>query len=106
MVTLAEFVRHVLIGSAVMGVGFGAVAFSRFRYDTAHRTFRRFAWWYGGLIALTAALSLMSTVRTLRCPRDPAEFCRINDSVPAMATIAFIYAITGLVRARSMYTHR
>lgn len=106
MVTLAEFVRHVVIGALVMGVGLGAVAYTRFRFDTAHRTFRRFALWYVGLVALTAVLSAMSSVQTKRCPRDPTEFCRFNDSVPAMATIAFIYAVLGLYKARSCYNRR
>ncbi len=106
MVTTAEFVRHVLIGASVMGVGLGAIAYTRFRFDTAHRTFRRFAAWYVGLVALTAVLSRMSSVQTKRCPRDPTEFCRFNDSVPAMATLAFVYALLGIYKARSMYNRR
>ena len=106
MVTLAEFVRHVGLSAALMAVGLGAVAFTRFRFDTAHRTLRGFAIWYVGLIVLIAALSLMSSVSTKRCQRHPTEFCRFNDSVPAMATIAFVYAVLGIYKARSSYNLR
>lgn len=106
MVTFAEFVRHVLTVAVAMGVGLGTVAWIRFRHDTAHRTFRRFAWWYGGLVVLTAVISGLSDPRTARCPRDPAELCRFNDSIPVMATIAFFYVSVALVKARWMYNER
>lgn len=106
MVTLADFLRHVLTSAVVMGLGLGAVTYSRFRYDTAHRSFVRFVWWYVGLVALIAILSRMSTVSNIKCPKDPTQVCRFNDTVPAMGTIAFIYTVTALIRARTMYRRR
>jgi len=107
MVTLAEFLQHVIVSGVVMAVGLAAVAFTRFRYDTGHKTFRRFAWWFVGLLVLIALLSaFVADVTNIRCPGDPANVCRFNDTVPAMATIAFVYLLAGLWRSRTMYTWR
>jgi len=106
MVTLAEFVLHITTSTVVMMIGFGAVAFVRFRYDTAHRSFRRFAVAFVGLIVLIAGLSASANVAEVRCRRDPQLICRYNDNVPFMATIVTVFFLTALVRSRMLYNDR
>ncbi len=88
------------------GSGLGAVAFVRFRFDTGYRAFRRFVVGAIGVMAAAATLSLVSTVNEGRCPDDPTEFCRYNDSAPAMATIVGVYLVVALIGARLLYNER
>lgn len=106
MATVGEFVRHVVTSAVFIAIGLGAVAYVRFRYDTGHRAFRRFLIASAGILACVAGLSLVSSVNEGRCPDDPTEFCRYNDSVPAMATIVGVFVIVALVVSRVLYTER
>lgn len=89
-----------------MALGVAATAYIRFRYDTGHRAFRRLCMWYGALVVVIAGLSLTSNVAEVRCRREPNEFCRYNDSVPAIATIAGVFFLVGVGRAWFIYSDR
>lgn len=99
MVTLAEFLRHVLTSAIVMGIGVGALVFVNVKYSVGRRALRRMSYWYVGLVALIAGLSYASTVTESRCRTDKLVRCRVNDSVPFMAVIVFVFVVVCFVRA-------
>lgn len=89
-----------------LSIGLGAVAYVRFRHETEQRAFRRFVIAFVVLIVVVAGLSLASTVREARCPDDANEFCRYNDSVPAIATVVAVYVFVAAIAARVIYAER
>lgn len=105
-VTLAEFIRHVVLSTIIMGFGLAWVAYVRLRYQTGHRAFRRFTVTFFVLIGLVSFISRASFVSERRCRGNPQEFCRINDSTPFIAMIAITYVIVALIAARILYNER
>lgn len=98
--------RHLVTSAILMAPGLGAIAFVRWRYGEGERTLRRFAIAYGVVLVTIAGVSAASTVTLARCPRDPDEWCEYNDSVPAMAVLAFGYALAGCGRAWMLYSEK
>lgn len=89
-----------------MLVALGAAAYVRYRYDIEHKKFRRLTIWFGLSLAAVAVLSLTAEVTETRCTRDPSEFCRYNDNIPFIATVAALYFVITCGRAFFMHFNR
>ena len=50
--------------------------------------------------------AITSGVTEARCTRDPREWCRYNDNVPFMATVAMIFSGLMLTRALLVWFYR
>ena len=98
--------RHVLLATIFVGLGFGLVVLICTRYDPRPTTIKRFA--IGGVITIgiVAMLSAFSVTRSGACPDNPIETCRYNDSTQAMAGVVAVYCIVCAIRSRIIYFER
>ena len=106
MVTFGEFLRHVLTAGVTMTVSLLVLVAFAHRYDDARGFVRKAAIALPVCIGLVALLSITSGVTEARCTRDPREWCRYNDNVPFMATVAMIFSGLMLTRALLVWFYR